>query len=117
MALGSPFVVRIEQSEGSFGATMNVIRSWLDHRKIEPASFKSVVEADSGVGFEIAFNSENEARLFEQAFRAEPKPIRLPAPARPRSVGGPAPKRAQAPRARRLVAGRLYAFPCVYGIA
>jgi hypothetical protein len=71
MALGPPFVVRIEQ-EGSFGETMNVIRSWLDHRKIEPASFKSVGKVDSGVGFEIAFNSEAEAVLFGWEFQPTP---------------------------------------------
>ena len=49
---------------------MNNIRSWLDHRKIQPASFNSVFNALSGVGFEIAFNSEDEAHLFEEAFRA-----------------------------------------------
>jgi hypothetical protein len=70
MALGPPFVVRIEQ-EGSFGETMNVIRSWLDHRKIEPAAFKSVAKV-SGVGFEIAFNSEAEAILFGWKFQHTP---------------------------------------------
>ena len=49
---------------------MNNIRSWLDHCKIQPASFNSVFNALSGVGFEIAFNSEDEAHLFEEAFRA-----------------------------------------------
>jgi hypothetical protein len=67
MALGAPFVVRIEkQPEGSFGQTMNVIRFWLDHCKIQPVSFMPVANARRSVGFEIAFNSEDEARLFEQ---------------------------------------------------
>src|SRR4029077_13211604 len=72
MALDPPFVVRVEKQPGgsSFGETMNNIRSWLDHRKIQPASFNSVFNALSGVGFEIAFNSEDEAHLFEEAFRA-----------------------------------------------
>jgi hypothetical protein len=47
----------------------------LDHRKIQPASFKPVAQTDSGVGFEIGFNSEGEAHLFEQAFLAS---TRLP---------------------------------------
>ena len=47
---------------------MNDIRSWLDHAKIEPVAFKPVADAQHGVGFEIAFNSEDEARLFERQF-------------------------------------------------
>ena len=48
--------------------TMNNMRSWLDHRKIQPALFNSVFNALSGVGFEIGFNSEDEAELFERQF-------------------------------------------------
>jgi hypothetical protein len=71
MALSPPFVVRVEKKpERSFREIMNDIRAWLDHRKIEPVSFKPVAQADTGVGFEIAFNSEDEAHLFEEAFRA-----------------------------------------------
>ena len=51
-----------------FGETMNNMRSWLDHRKIQPALFNSVFNALSGVGFEIGFNSEDEAELFERQF-------------------------------------------------
>ena len=70
MALNPPFVVRVEKKpeEGSFGEIMNAIRTWLDHRKIEPILFQSVANADSAVGFEIAFESEDEAHLFEREF-------------------------------------------------
>jgi hypothetical protein len=69
MALNPSFVVRVvEKPDSSFGAIMNDIRAWLDHRKIEPVSFKPVAQADTGVGFEIAFNSEDEAGLFEREF-------------------------------------------------
>ena len=69
MALDPPFVVRVEkQPGGTFGETMNNIRSWLDYRHIKPASFNPVANARSGVGFKISFNSENEAHLFEQEF-------------------------------------------------
>ena len=69
MALNSPLVVRVEKKpEGSFGEIMNAIRTWLDHRKIEPISFQPVAKAESGVGFEIAFKSEDEAHLFEHEF-------------------------------------------------
>ena len=47
---------------------MNEIRSWLDHRKIQPGSFRSLPVDGRGAGFEIDFNSEDEAHLFEKAF-------------------------------------------------
>ena len=75
MALNPSFIVRMERKPGAFGDTMNEIRSWLDHSKIHPASFNPVAPANSGVGFEISFNDEGEARLFEHAFRAS---TRLP---------------------------------------
>jgi hypothetical protein len=69
MALDPFFVVRVEKKpDGSFGDIMNAIRAWLDHRKIEPISFAPVAKADRGVGFEIAFKSEDEAHLFEREF-------------------------------------------------
>ena len=70
MLLASPIVVRVEKQPGglSFGESMNAIRSWLDHRQIEPASFKSVANAPSSAGFEVAFNSEEEAHAFDQEF-------------------------------------------------
>jgi hypothetical protein len=72
MALSFPCIVRVEkQPERSFGQTMKDIRSWLDHHMAESVSFKPVANARHGVGFEIAFNSEDEACLFERAFRPE----------------------------------------------
>ena len=69
MALNPPFGVRVEKKpDRSFGDIMNAIRTWLDHRKIEPVSFEPVARADRGVGFEIAFNSEDEAQLFQREF-------------------------------------------------
>ena len=70
MALNPAFIVCVERKPGTFGDTMNEIRTWLDHCKIQPTSFKLVAQADSGGGFEIGFNSEDEAHLFEDAFRA-----------------------------------------------
>ena len=69
MALSLPFVVRIEKKpERSFGATMNDIRTWLDHRGIEPVSFQPVAKAPTGVGFEIGFDTEDQAHLFQREF-------------------------------------------------
>jgi hypothetical protein len=71
MALDPPFVVQIETKPGelgSFGGTMNTVRTWLDHHHIQPVSFLPVANARSGVGFEISFDSEEEAHLFEREF-------------------------------------------------
>ena len=70
MAFDRPFVVHVEKRPGgSFGETMNDIRSWLDRRKIQPVLFQPVASDRSGVGFEIGFNSEEEAHRFEREFR------------------------------------------------
>ena len=67
MALTSTFSVHFQTGTGqSFGQTMNDIRSWLDHQRIEPTLFKPVIGADAG--FEIAFNSEEEAQRFRRVF-------------------------------------------------
>ena len=47
---------------------MHEIRSWLDHRHIQPASLLPVANARSGVGFEIGFNREDEAVSFRAGF-------------------------------------------------
>jgi len=47
---------------------MNEIRSWLDHRNIQPSSFLLITQINSGVGFEIGFGTENEAHLFQRDF-------------------------------------------------
>jgi hypothetical protein len=69
MALGPPFVVRIEKKPGgSLSEAMSNARYWLDHRKIESVSFKTIAEADSDFWFEIGFNNEHEAHLFKGEF-------------------------------------------------
>ncbi len=65
MALGPPFLVRIEKK--SIGVVTNQVRSGLDHRKIEPISFKAT---EDGLWFEISFHQEDEAYLFEREFQA-----------------------------------------------
>ena len=72
MAFDPPFTERVEKKpERSFGATMNEIRTWLDHHNMNSISFKPVAEAKSGVGFEIGFRTEDEAFLFEREFQPE----------------------------------------------
>ena len=68
MALAPPFIVHVGKQPGGFGETMNVVRSWLDHHKMQSASFKPVADDNGSMGFEIGFSSENEARLFRTAF-------------------------------------------------
>ena len=53
---------------GSFGETMNAVRIWLDHHEIRPTSFLPITQIDSGVGFQIGFNREHDALLFEREF-------------------------------------------------
>ena len=68
MAL-NPFVVQIERKPGgSFAETMNAVRIWLNHRDIRSTSFLPITQIDRGIGFEIGFNSEAEAHLFEHEF-------------------------------------------------
>jgi hypothetical protein len=68
MAL-SPFIVHVEKKPGiSFGEMMRDARFWLDRHQIETVSFKLVTSAATGVGFDIGFNIEDDARLFKQAF-------------------------------------------------
>jgi hypothetical protein len=51
MALNPPFVVRVEKKpDRSFGAIMNDIRTWLDHRRIEPVSFQPVARLTLALG-------------------------------------------------------------------
>ena len=66
MALAIPITITVEHGR-PLGQTMNQIRSWLDSKKIEPASFKPIV-AGGGILFEIGFRSHHEAELFQREF-------------------------------------------------
>ncbi len=68
MTKSSPLIVRIERSGKAFGTAMNDIRSWLDSHKIQPADFRPSESGPGDVAFEIRFQREDEAQLFEQAF-------------------------------------------------
>ena len=68
MAL-SPFIVHVEKKPGlSFGELMRDARFWLDRHQIAALSFKPVTSAATGVGFDIGFSIEDDARHFKQAF-------------------------------------------------
>ena len=65
MALTTHISITVERP--SLGRTMNQIRSWLDSKKIQPASFQPIV-AGGGIIFEISFRDEHEAQLFQRDF-------------------------------------------------
>jgi hypothetical protein len=68
MAYANLVTVRVEKpTTVSFGRTMNEIRTWLDHRKIQPIEFRPV-PAYYGFGFQISFGSEEDAQLFQRDF-------------------------------------------------
>jgi len=46
----------------SYADAMRGLRVWLDHEKIQPATFKVVTEGR--IGFEITFSTERAARAF-----------------------------------------------------
>ena len=48
--------------EISYADAMRGLRVWLDHKKIQPATFK--VASDGKIGFEITFSTEQEAAAF-----------------------------------------------------
>jgi hypothetical protein len=68
MALLTPVGVQAENSRGlSLDQTMNEIRAWLDGERIEPVQFRTVV-GRVGLGFEISFRREHEAKRFQERF-------------------------------------------------
>jgi hypothetical protein len=64
----SRLIVRVERPGKAFGIVMNDIRSWLDSHKIQPADFRPSESGRGAVAFEIRFQREDEAQLFEQVF-------------------------------------------------
>ena len=68
MALSLPFVVRIEKKpERSFGATMNDIRTWLDHRGIEPVSFHRIPVIFATLFVRERYDFRSKPFIFQQA--------------------------------------------------
>jgi hypothetical protein len=68
MTLKSSLSVRVERPGKALGDAMNEIRLWLDGHKIQPCDFRSDTSVPGAEAFEIKFNREDEARLFERAF-------------------------------------------------
>jgi len=57
-------------SSRAVGQMMNNLRVWLDHQGIEPADFVPVRLADGELAFDVHFQQEQQAVLFEAAFGA-----------------------------------------------
>ncbi len=68
MPRSSPVSVRLEQPGRSVGEVMSKIRSWLDSQNIRPTAFRTHNTRSGSVAFDIRFESEHEASLFEQTF-------------------------------------------------
>jgi hypothetical protein len=64
----SAFSIHLEKPQSSLGETMNEVRLWLDSHKIEPVDFKTVPLDGGRVAFDIRFQSQEEANLFQRAF-------------------------------------------------
>jgi hypothetical protein len=50
--------------EMSYADAMRGLRTWLDHKKIQPAGFK--VATDAKIGFEITFLTEHDVATFRR---------------------------------------------------
>jgi hypothetical protein len=63
-----PFTVRVEKPETALADAMTNMRIWLDNHEIKPVEFKIAMTDVAGIAFDIRFQSEDEANLFQQAF-------------------------------------------------
>ena len=70
------FVISIERTSGTpTNEIMSKICLWLDHKEIEPASFRpTMLEGTASV--EVGFRNEDEAELFRQEFDGLALPVR-----------------------------------------
>jgi hypothetical protein len=68
MALSPPFTIHVEKPEVSLAETMNEFRTWLDEVGFQPVKFKIAMTEVPGIAFDVQFQSEDEAALFEQVF-------------------------------------------------
>jgi hypothetical protein len=68
MALDPPFTIRIEKPETALADAMAEMRKWLDKHRVQPVLFKIAMTGFPGIAFDIQFQSEDEANLFERQF-------------------------------------------------
>jgi hypothetical protein len=65
-----PYVVELMLTEGNFIEQMNRMRSWLDHRRVEPSAFR-VLDGDDARECRVHFASEADAIAFAEEFGGE----------------------------------------------
>ena len=68
MAPDPPFTVHVEKPKTALVDAMMEMRTWLDHTALEPVEFKIVATAFALIAFDVTFQTEGDARRFEQAF-------------------------------------------------
>jgi hypothetical protein len=68
MAVDPPFTIRIEKPETALAETMNEMRTWLDSHRVQPVEFKIAMTGIPGIVFDVQFQTEDEAVLFERVF-------------------------------------------------
>ena len=68
MALNPPVTVRIQKPEDALAGTMAEMRAWFDEHRIQPAVFKIAMSGMPGIAFDVQFQSEEDAVLFERFF-------------------------------------------------
>jgi hypothetical protein len=56
-----------ESNEQAVTARMNTMREWLDHRRVEPSTFRYIFEP-SGFVFQVDFKVKEEAASFAKEF-------------------------------------------------
>ncbi|HEX5455316.1 MAG TPA: hypothetical protein VFX06_16120 [Stellaceae bacterium] len=61
------YTVEVRVIGGGFGASMRQMRTWLDHRRVEPDAFRHSI-GGAGITFRVDFKLEPEALKFARAF-------------------------------------------------
>lgn len=69
MALNRPVTIRIKKPEDALAETMAEMRAWFDKHRVQPAVFKIAMTETPGIAFDVQFQSEEDAVLFERFFR------------------------------------------------
>lgn len=61
------YTVEIQSTRKDVAGLMSNMRTWLDHHRFEPDTFRQITEGD-GVSFRVEFKHANEAIDFGLAF-------------------------------------------------
>lgn len=61
------YTVEVRSIGNEVAGLMSNMRTWLDHRRFEPDTFRQITECDD-TSFRLEFKNEHEAETFAQAF-------------------------------------------------